>query len=126
MSSESLWSEASTIDHRLMRARILRELEEGRRGLDEVCDAHPDLGRAGENFGSLVEAECPICGKSALVAVQYAFGKGLPPSGQVVGGVLTKGKLRCVADLTVCDVEVCLQCHWNHLIRQSAFGEEAV
>jgi len=109
-----------------MRARILRELAEGRLGVDEVCDAHPDLGRAGEHFGSSVDAQCPICGQSALVAVQYAFGKGLPSSGQVVGGILTKGKLQCVQDLTVCDVEVCLQCHWNHLIRQTAAGEEAV
>jgi hypothetical protein len=61
---------------------------------------------------------CPVCEEAALRHVAYGFGKGLPASGQVVGGLLNDSSMLGVSDLNVCIVEVCTACRWNFLIER--------
>ncbi|MHB8343703.1 MAG: DUF5318 family protein [Ferrimicrobium sp.] len=106
------------VDHRLMRARTLRDLNRGDIQIEDVCDASAELERAAHNFGRQQSDRCPICGQCAMVEVRFAFGRGLPANGQVVGGTLVERSFKRIADLTIFDVEVCLACRWNHLLRQ--------
>lgn len=106
------------IDYRMQRRALLREVASGSRSLDEACDAHPDLVRAGRHIGTAVRDRCPICATDGLRHVSYVFeGKGRRTSG---GRAVPRESLTRQAerhgDLTVYTVEVCVGCQWHHLI----------
>lgn len=104
------------IDYRMARRALLRDVEVGLRSPRDVCDAHPDLVRAGRNVGEATEDDCPICDTADLRLVTYVFGQQIGRySGRVVSrntlGVLSKR----YGDLNVYTVEVCTDCGWHHL-----------
>lgn len=105
-------------DYRLRRRALLREVTEGTRPLDDVCDAHPDLVRAGTHIGSAAAAPCPLCNRDVLKHVSYVFeGKGpRTPSGRAVPAEALVRYAERYGDLTVYTVEVCTACHWHHLV----------
>ena len=106
------------MDHRLQRRALLREVREGMRGLDEVRDAHPDLVRAGVHIGSVVTDPCPLCERDGLRHVSYVFERHGTRTGS--GRALPAEGLQRHADrhgdLAVYIVEVCVACHWHHLV----------
>ena len=90
----------------------------------DVCDAHPELVRAAQNIGVAINDQCPVCGESNLRLVKYVYGDKLK---QANGRAITNNaellKLGASCDEFACyDVEVCLDCKWNHLRRQSLHG----
>lgn len=96
-----------------------------------MCDAHPDLVRAGRHLGTAVSAPCPLCDGSGLRQVHYVFERRSTPgaSGRAVPreGLARHAQRR--GDLQVFTVEVCLDCHWHHVVesfellaRRSAVG----
>ncbi|MFP4311316.1 MAG: DUF5318 family protein [Nitriliruptoraceae bacterium] len=105
-------------DHRLQRRALLREVQEGLRGPDDVRDAHPDLVRAGIHIGTEVAAACPLCARDALRHVSYVFERHGPRTGS--GRAVPADALQRYADrhgdLAVYTVEVCTACRWHHLI----------
>jgi len=107
------------IDYRMRRRATLRELEEGRSAASDVCDAHPDLVRAGTNIGDPLDDPCPVCDADKMRHVTYVFTRRAGRSGAGGHAVARDSLLRQVkrhGDLNVFTVEVCLGCHWHHLI----------
>lgn len=112
------------ISYALARRAVLRDLRSGRLGRPDVCDAHPELLRAGRHVGRTAGEPCPVCGTPELRLVSYVYGDGLKHANG-----------RCVADPGELDrlverhdefscyvVEVCIECSWNHLVRMFLLG----
>jgi len=108
----------TSVDHRLLRWRTLRALAAGVLTREDVCDAGRELERAARSFGIPRGVPCPVCDGNELTEVAFAFGKGLPSEGQVVGGQLTERSLETIAELRVFRVEVCPACRWNCVIEE--------
>ncbi|MXZ86549.1 MAG: hypothetical protein F4Z02_12955 [Acidimicrobiia bacterium] len=109
---------ASTVDYRLVRAHVLHRLKSGTRMADEVCDAHPELVRAGREVGTAAGEPCPVCHGDELSLVSYVFGPRLPAFGRCISYAAEIAKLaRRKGRFTCYEVEVCPDCHWNHLLR---------
>ena len=110
----------------MARRAVLRDVRVGLRSPRDVCDAHPDLVRAGRNVGEVIDDECPICDDAELRLVTYIFGKGV---GQGSGRVVARSGLGAMAkrhgDLAVYVVEVCTACGWHHLRESYWLGREA-
>lgn len=106
------------IDYRLQRRAVLRDVVAGLRSRGDVCDAHPDLIRAGQHIGTPVDEPCPLCDDGSLVQVSYVFDghdRG-PRSGRAVPRESLARQAERYGDLTVYTVEVCAACGWHHLI----------
>jgi hypothetical protein len=113
-----------TVDYVLARRAVLRDLQAGRREREDVCDAHPELLRAGRHLGEEAEDLCPVCGHDSLRLVSYVYGDRLRhANGRCLS---TDGELeRLVAshdEFSRYVVEVCLDCRWNHLQRHELHG----
>lgn len=106
------------MDYRLVRAHVLHRLKSGTRMADEVCDAHPELVRAGREVGTAAGEPCPVCHGDELSLVSYVFGPRLPAFGRCISYPAEIAKLaRRKGRFTCYEVEVCPDCHWNHLLR---------
>jgi hypothetical protein len=112
------------IDYALARRAVLRDLRAGRLTRIEVCDAHPELVRAGRNLGVPAESECPVCGADELRLVSYVYGDKLKTAnGRCIGSAAELRKLgKSHDEFALYDVEVCCDCGWNHLRRRSLHG----
>jgi hypothetical protein len=107
------------IDYRMARRAVLRDVSSGMRSPQDVCDAHPDLVRAGRNIGSPVTGGCPICQEDDVRHVTYIFtGKATKKgeSGRAVARDTLASQVKRLGDVNVYTVEVCPDCHWHHLI----------
>jgi len=106
-------------DYRMARRATLREYREGMRNRDDVCDAHPDLVRAGEHIGDRAGSPCPVCDDPASLAhVTYGFyGRGpTRSSGRALPRASLVGLSKRYGDVAVYTVEVCRTCRWHHLL----------
>ena len=114
----------SVTDYALARRAVLRDFRSGALTRLDVCDAHPELMRAAENIGVLISDQCPVCGESNLRLVKYVYGDKLKQAnGRAISNNAELAKLGKSCDEFACyDVEVCLDCKWNHLRRQSLHG----
>jgi hypothetical protein len=112
------------VDYRLTRASVLADYRAGMLDRTEVCDAHPELVRAGREVGQPTPGDCPICGAAKLVHVTYVFGPRLPKHGRCIS---LRGELARLAkrpgNHVAYVVEVCQSCSWNHLVRRSTLGD---
>src|SRR3712207_5860728 len=63
-----------TADYRLARRSVLGALRKGLLQTTDVCDAHPELLRAGRNIGTEVDEVCPVCSHESLRRVRYVYG----------------------------------------------------
>jgi Family of unknown function (DUF5318) len=111
-------------DYALARRAVLRDFRRGALTRLEVCDAHPELMRAAQCIGSDLGDECPVCGATNLRLVSYVYGDKLKQAnGRAISNEAELRKLGASCDEFACyDVEVCLECRWNHLRRQSLHG----
>ena len=113
-----------SIDFRLARHALVSEFKKGRLAEHEVCDAHPELRRNAAQCGSPTSEPCPICEGDGLVLVTYVFGPRLPPGGRCITSAKEMHKLaRRSGTFTTYVVEVCTDCHWNHLARVFPLAE---
>lgn len=108
------------IDYRMQRRALLRQVATGEVGLTDVRDAHRELLRAGTHIGAPAQGRCPLCDEDRLRLVTYVF-TGRAAKGRGEGGAaIPPGKLEATlrrhGDLKVYVVEVCLDCHWHHLV----------
>jgi hypothetical protein len=112
-----------TIDYSLRRRAVLRELQAGRVGTYEVCDASPYLLSAARFHGEATEQRCPVCRRENLTYVHYIYGDELKQS---AGQARSRAELALLArtarEVQVYVVEVCRGCHWNHLVEQFLLG----
>lgn len=106
----------ATVDYSLAKRARLEEARVGLTSRGDLCDAHPDLMRAGKNVGKPASRGCPVCGLGGLRLLAYVFGDGLKEQNGRVWP-LDEG-LRMAADRAGAwcyVVEVCIDCRWNHL-----------
>ena len=109
---------AGVIDYRLAREAVITDYREGRLGLEDVCDAHPELRRAARACSEPTTDGCPICEDAEVVHVTYVFGPRLPSHGRCVSTPAELARLaRRRGTFTAYVVEVCPSCSWNHLAR---------
>lgn len=120
------WDEAAprqVVDYALRRRARLAEVNSGRVGVGEVCDANPYLLRAAAFHGAPSDITCPICRKETLTMVSWVFGDRL---GQASGSARSAAEIELLAhkhaEFSVHVVEVCRTCHWNHLVRSYVSG----
>ncbi|HWL64483.1 MAG TPA: DUF5318 family protein [Actinomycetota bacterium] len=108
-----------SVDYRLARRAALGSLTRGSLDTADLCDAHPELLRAGKNIGEPVQDRCPVCSHDALRWVRYVYGDELRHNnGKVVYPLEWLEELTTKYDQFTCYiVEVCIDCAWNHLVR---------
>lgn len=109
------------VDYRMARRATVRDVREGLTARDSVCDAHPELLRAGRHIGSPVDDDCPMCeGGDSLAHVTYVFPSYGPAArrGKAVPRESLAAMQRRHGDLRVYTVEVCQTCSWHHLIEK--------
>jgi Family of unknown function (DUF5318) len=111
-------------DYALARRAVLRDFQRGALTRLDVCDAHPELMRAASCIGTDLDDECPVCGNPNLRLVTYVYGDKLKQAnGRAISNDAELRKLGTQIDEFACyDVEVCVECRWNHLRRQSLHG----
>jgi Family of unknown function (DUF5318) len=80
--------------------------------------------RAGKNIGESASDPCPVCSHDSLRFVRYVFGNGLRHNnGRVVYPPEWLGELARKHDEFTCyEVEVCVDCAWNHLVKAFMVG----
>lgn len=112
------------VDHALMRRRTLGGVALMATGSSEALDPHPDLVRAAKHHGQPVAENCPWCRSEQLVFLRYVFSDELGP---MTGRIKTLAELQEMSTqfgfLDVYVVEVCLDCHWNHLRYTFVLGD---
>ena len=117
-------SELGVIDYTLAKRALLRDAQVGVLGMTDICDAHPELVRAGRNLGERVEHACPVCGGSGLRLVSYVYGDALrQANGRCISSEGELEKLDAThEEFARYVVEVCVDCRWNYLQRRELHG----
>ena len=112
------------VDYSLARRAVLRDLRAGRLDRLDVCDAHPELVRAGRHIGEPASGDCPVCGRTNLRLVSYVYGDALRnANGRCISTPTELQKLEAAhEEFSRYVVEVCLDCRWNHLARHELHG----
>jgi Family of unknown function (DUF5318) len=112
------------VDYALARRSTLALLRRGVVATAAVCDAHPELLRAGKNIGECTGEPCPVCSHDTLRRVRYVYGDELKHNnGRVVYPAAWLTELAEHHDNFTCYVvEVCVDCSWNHLVRSYVTG----
>jgi hypothetical protein len=112
------------VDYSLARRAVLRDLRAGRLDRLDVCDAHPELVRAGRHIGEPASGDCPVCGRTNLRLVSYVYGDALRnANGRCISTPTELEKLEAAhEEFSRYVVEVCLDCRWNHLARHELHG----
>lgn len=111
------------IDYALARRAVLRDLRRGSVTKLDVCDAHPELLRAGRNLGTASGDACPVCGSAELRLVSYVYGDKLKhANGRCVIDTELERLGAAHDEFSHYVVEVCLTCAWNYLRRTSLLG----
>lgn len=115
------------MDYALQRRALLADVQAGRIGVIQACDASPYLLRAAKYHGEKTDVSCPICRKELLTRVHYIYGDRL---GTLSGQAKTERELMVMdgraSEFTVYEVEVCRGCSWNHLMTSYVLGAERV
>lgn len=113
-------------DYRMQRRALLADVRAGMVSPGEVCDAHPDLVRAGKHLGKPAGDDCPICEQPGLRRVTYVFDEAGRASRSAGGRAIPADSLAAVferyGNLQAYTVEVCIGCCWHHLLE--SFGLE--
>ena len=115
------------VDHALARRALLQQLFGGGLwttvSLDDVCDASPYLVRAAQAYGVRTARTCPLCRRDRLWEVAWVYGESI---GAASGSARSAAQLARLAaerpDFSVHEVEVCVRCRWNHLLRSWRTG----
>jgi len=119
-----MWSRRDSIDYSLKRRATLVSYFKGAQAKVDICDADPYLRLAAKHHGEAVERPCPICRKAEMVVLHYAFGDQL---GQYSGRIKNEVELAEMqseyGEFRVYVVEICTDCHWNHLVSSFLLGD---
>lgn len=111
------------VDHALTRRALLQDLRAGRRSRVEVCDASPFLVRAAREWGTRTARACPVCAAAPVREIAWVYGDALGDgsgTARSARGVALLAASRPGFD--VYELEVCLSCDWNHLVRTYSTG----
>jgi hypothetical protein len=111
-------------DYALARRATLRDLRRGILTRLDVCDAHPELLRAGRHVGEPACHDCPVCAGRSVRNVSYVYGDKLrEANGRCITNRSELERLDAACDEFTCYiVEVCLDCGWNYMTRRELHG----
>jgi hypothetical protein len=113
----------AVVEFGLVRHALLAKVAAGQLRCEDICDAHPELLRAGRNIGRKTGETCPVCSDAELVEVTYVFGARLPSGGTCPSSRADLLKLERREDPVQCyAVEVCVACSFHHLVRKWIAG----
>jgi hypothetical protein len=116
-------ADGAVVEYGLVRHALLSDLASGVISRDDVCDAHPELVRAGTHLGRPSGERCPVCAEGELREVTYVFGARLPAGGSCPATRAELLKLERREEPVQCyAVEVCVSCRFHHLARKWAAG----
>ncbi len=104
------------VDYTLAKRALLRNFRLGLLSKPDICDAHPELVRAGRYLGEEAASPCPVCEDGDLRVLAYVFADSLRQNnGRAlrVSDALALARSQRAAACYV--VEVCIDCSWNHL-----------
>ncbi|MDO4928191.1 MAG: DUF5318 family protein [Corynebacterium sp.] len=107
------------ISYEWERRHTLSAWRKGLRRREELCDADFILRTAAKFHGHIRSQACPICERPELYEVCWVYGDNL---GQANGSARSGEELELLLrakpghSCTVHTVEVCVYCHWNHLL----------
>ncbi len=108
------------VDYSLIRKTTLDRFKQGKILRSDICDAQTELMRVAKNYGIELKQSCPICNNYQLVYVTYAFGNKIVKSGIcITEGSEIYDLTKKTNELFLYDIEVCLGCRWNHLMKKS-------
>jgi len=114
---------SGVVEYGLVRHRLVEAMRKGRVRREDVCDAHPELLRAGANIGRPTDRECPVCDAKHTREVTYVFGAKLPAGGTCPATKAELSRLERREEPVVCyAVEVCVACKFHHLSRKWQAG----
>jgi hypothetical protein len=112
------------IDYSLKRRATLIALFQGNASAMEACDADPYLRRAAKYHGEATKRPCPVCKKSKMVELRYAFGDQLGQYSGRIKSLTELGEMQIeFGEFRVYTVEICQECGWNHLIYSYLLGD---
>lgn len=105
------------VDYTIAKRTMVEGYRRGSLDRLDICDAQPELIRAGRNIGIAQARPCPVCSAQSLRQVRYVFGDQLKHlSGRAVYPDNWDVELSDKFDEFRCYVvEVCLDCYWNHI-----------
>lgn len=118
----------SVVDYALQRAADITRFHKGGMLSSDFCDADPYLLKAARFHGEPTERPCPACargtGNPTLKELHYIYGDQLGP---YAGRIRQAGQLAALShqfgEFRVYQVEVCLDCGWNYLLRAYSLGD---
>jgi hypothetical protein len=104
------------VDYTLAKRALLRDFRRGILSKPDICDAHPELLRAGRYLGQEARRPCPVCEEGDLRLLAYVYADSLRANNgrafKVPEAMALARRYRGGACYVV---EVCLECSWNHL-----------
>ena len=104
------------VDYTLAKRALLRDFRQGLLAKPDICDAHPELLRAGRYLGQEATRPCPVCEAWELRLLAYVFADGLRANNGRAFEIREGMALAAGHHGGACYVvEVCLGCSWNHL-----------
>jgi hypothetical protein len=104
------------VDYTLAKRALLRDFRQGLLSKPDICDAHPELLRAGRYLGQEATRPCPVCEAWELRLLAYVFAEGLRANNGRAFEIPEAMALASGHRGGACYVvEVCLGCSWNHL-----------
>lgn len=116
-----------SVDYTLAKQNTIRRYRTGRVPRSEICDAHPELVRAARSVGVGAANACPVCKGCALKRISYAFGPSLRRhNGRICTPERMETLLRNHDEFVCYEVEVCVDCHWNHIVKSFVTGRAYV
>ena len=114
----------SVVDYALQRAADVNRLRRGGMLSRDFCDPDPYLLKAAKFHGEDSARNCPACGEKSLKELHYVYGDELGP---YAGRIRKSDELRPMChqfgEFRVYQVEVCLYCGWNYLIKAFSLGD---
>ena len=106
----------ATVDYTLAKRALLAEAGSGLTSWADICDAHPELMRAARHVGEPSRRDCPVCNDAKLKLVTFVYGDGLKQDNGRVWPLDVGLSMAADRPGAWCYVvEVCTECHWNHL-----------
>lgn len=106
----------ANVDYSLAKRALLLQARTGLLSWADICDAHPELVRAGKHVGERTRRPCPVCARPSLRILAYVYGDDLKADNGRVWSFEEGLKLAADRRGAWCYiVEVCIECKWNHL-----------
>lgn len=117
-------SPRSVVDYALQRAADIRRFHKGGMLTSDFCDPDPYLLKAAAFHGEPSARTCPACSHDSLKELHYIYGDELGPyAGRIRKSDELAPMCRSFGEFRVYQVEVCVDCGWNYLIKAFTLGD---